>query len=62
VAAASILTLVNIELGSRPVNPDTGSGSACGCECIAKAGSFASAFVDPAAPAEAVEAINVVVE
>ena len=53
-AAGSILTLANIELGSRPVNPDAGSGSACACKCAAKAGSCASAGIDPAAPAEAI--------
>src|ERR1700733_8310398 len=58
VAAGSFLTLANIELGSRPVNPDAGSESACACECAAKAGSCASAGIDPAAPAEDVESIN----
>ena len=51
VGAGSILTLANIELGSRPVNPDAGSGSAGACKCAAKAGSCASAGIDPAAPA-----------
>jgi hypothetical protein len=61
-AAGSILTLANVELGSRPVNPDAGSGAACISECGAKAGSFASAGIDSAGPAELVEPINCEVE
>ena len=58
VAAGSILTLANIELGSRPLNPDAGSGSAGACKCVAIARRGASDGIDPAAPAEVVEAIN----
>src|SRR5229473_962089 len=58
VAAGSILTLANIELGSRPVNPDAGSGSACVGKCVAMARSCASTGIDPAARAEVVESIN----
>jgi hypothetical protein len=52
VAPGSIFTLANIELGSRSVNPDVGFGSVCACTCAAKPGSFASASIDAAAPAE----------
>jgi hypothetical protein len=57
VAAASTLTLVNIELGSRSVNPDVGFGLACVAKCwpravVTKPGSVAFAIIDRAAPAE----------
>ena len=55
VAAGSILTWANIELGSRPVNPAAGFGLACVCKCwpravVTKPGSFASASIDARPP------------
>ncbi len=62
VAAGSVRTLANIELGSRSVNPDAGSESARACKCGAKLGSFASADIDAAAPAAVVGFTNSGVE
>jgi hypothetical protein len=56
VVVSNGLKSVNIELGSRSVNPASRLGSACGCECvacIAKPGNVSAAGIAAADPVAA---------